>query len=179
VRVRVIVACGLLATAIGGCGLISGLDSLDIEDAGQGDATSEPSADAVADQADVNDAPSPTDGGHTDGGSTEFFCGVVPCNLHTSTCCAAPTGGTGLDTCIPSGSGACPAQTAVLHCASPADCDAGVCCLSLGFPQESACQTLPCSPGNVTLCTPTGPPCSSGMCVAFDSGLKVDLDECQ
>jgi hypothetical protein len=164
-----------LIACLGGCGIVSGLDSLTIIDVDAGDAT----ADAPV------DAPSSVDGGADadgDSGCTPFSttvttcgpnAGTSPCALPMNDCCLGVAGGE----CA----SACPAGNIVFSCRNSADCSSSTanqhCCLtrvnlapgcmpSLNVPSasESFCTNAECETldgGGVRLCATTSD-CTTG-----------------
>ncbi len=110
-----------------GCGLVSGLDNLEVGDASV-DAISEATPDVVVIQdvfAPDVDATNPGDADASNDVGRSVKCGAMTCSGTTPYCCENGA----LRTCI----GAITACNGVLiHCDSPADCDPGQICCGTG-----------------------------------------------
>jgi hypothetical protein len=186
----------LAATAglVSACGLLSGLDALEVGEAGAS-ADGAPSTDAPADiTTSIGD--SATDGGPgvdataldagpgDDSGGHVVRCGDnLFCNLPAEHCCATVGSSNPSYKCT---SALCAVGELTLNCDDRYDClDASLlCCFSSTQKVGSVCTTS-CSSqnGGTALCVPDAQPTGcgasgTGSCAPFDSGFPVSLGRC-
>ena len=163
----------MLLAALEGCGIVSGLDVLEVGDAwttlDASDASDQPDASSVMDAASGMDVSS-VDVGVAPGTPGVVACGINKCT-HGDVCCITQSN-TPVYSCVASD---CGGSSIVLHCDDPSDCDAGQCCFGNGSSQcvadAFACANLLCV--NNQQCS------GKKQCVAFDAGMGTKLSRCQ
>lgn len=178
-----------LAGLVSACGLLSGLDALQVGDAGadathpadtstgaDGAQTGDAGTDAKIDDAALPDA-LPID----DSGKPVVLCGPLKCKVPGEHCCAT----TGVNPTYNCSAILCPQPDISLSCDDRFDCpDATpICCLTTAPKVSSLCVGLCSSASSIPLCVPGSQPTGcggtlDGPCTPFDSGYPVSLGRC-